>query len=154
MLAPAVLRVMIPQSNLREIYYDLRHPASLGSIDALSAAAGIGKKEAKKFLKAQPTYTLHRDARVTRYKTRKYRVSNIDSQWQADLMDMQVIAKYNNGYRYALTVIDILSRYGWVRLLKSKQGAEVAEAFRSIFNEGRIPARMQCDMEQNFLIVQ
>lgn len=135
---------------LKTIYYDPRNPASLGTPRALAAAAGIGTQAAKKFLRSQPTYTLHRDARKTRYPTRKYRVANIDSQWQCDLMDVQNIADYNKGYKYVLTVIDILSRYGWVRPLKSKRGQEVAKAFKSIFQEGRIPDRIQSDQGKEF----
>ena len=74
----------------------------------------------------------------------------MDDQWQCDLMDLQSIAQFNNGFKYALTVIDILSRYGWVRPLKSKHGVEVARAFSSIFREGRIPKRIQSDQGKEF----
>ena len=77
-------------------------------------------------------------------------MNNIDDQWQCDLMDMQAIAKYNNGNRYVLTVIDILSRYGWARPLKSKRGKDVMKSFKSIFREGRIPKRIQSDQGKEF----
>ena len=97
------------ETRLKNIYYDLRNPASLGTAHALAAAAGIGKQTAKTFLKSQPTYTLHKPARITRYPTRKYRVNNLDDQWQCDLMDLQSIAQFNNGFKYALTVRHIIS---------------------------------------------
>ena len=77
-------------------------------------------------------------------------VNNIDSQWQADLADMQTISRFNDGYNYILTVIDILSRYAWARPLKTKRGQEVAAAFDSIFGEGRIPERLQTDQGKEF----
>ena len=135
--------------RLKEIYYNTQNPASLSRPEVLARAAGVSKKTAQKWLKSQPTYTLHKNARK-RYSTRRYVVNDIDSQWQCDLADMQLIARYNNGYKYILTVIDILSRFAWARPLKSKQGVEVATAFTSIFDEGRIPKRIQSDQGKEF----
>ena len=105
--------------RLKQIYYDTNNPASFSRPEVLARASGVGIKTVKKWLKSQPAYTLHKNARK-RYPTRKYVVNNIDSQWQADLADMQDISSYNKGYNYILTVIDILSRYAWARPLKSK----------------------------------
>ena len=82
--------------------------------------------------------------------TRKYLVHDIDDQWQADLADVSAISRYNNGHRFILTVIDIFSRYAWARPLKSKHGIGVAKAFKSIFDEGRIPKRIQTDQGTEF----
>ena len=59
----------------------------------------------------------------------------------ADLIEVQSIAKQNKGYRYFLTVIDVLSKYVWVQLLKKKTGKDVTEAFRRVLTqaEGRKP---------------
>ena len=110
---------------------------------------GIKSKHVKEWLKSQPTYTLHRSARK-KYPTRKYIVHDIDEQWQADLADVALISRSNNGNRFILTVIDIFSRYAWARPLKSKKGNEVANAFKDIFEEGRIPKRIQTDQGKEF----
>ena len=34
-------------------------------------------------------------------------------------------------------VIDVFSKYGWIVPLKDKKGESVAEAFKTIFKEGR-----------------
>jgi hypothetical protein len=39
---------------------------------------------------------------------------------------MQHYDKFNDGYKYLLTVIDIFSKYAWVRPLRSKSGNDVA----------------------------
>lgn len=135
--------------ELKAIYYDPKNPAGFASIAKLAKASGYSKTEVKKWLKAQPTYTLHRQARK-RYPTRKYIVHDIDEQWQADLADVALIAQQNDGYRFILTVIDIFSRYAWARPLKSKRGDEVANAFKDIFEEGRIPKRIQTDQGKEF----
>ena len=137
------------QQRLREVYYDPKNPASLSTPLVLATAANVGVREAEKFLKHQPTYTLHRNARK-KYPTRRYYVNSKDDQWQCDLMDLQALAPYNNGHRFVLTVIDILSRYGWARPLKSKHGVEVKKAFESIFREGRTPNRNQSDQGTEF----
>ena len=38
----------------------------------------------------------------------------IDNIWGADLADMQLISKFNEGFRFLLYVIDIYSKYAWV----------------------------------------
>ena len=134
---------------LKRVYYDLSHPASYGSVDKLAKATGLSTKTVKTWLRKQPTYTLHRQARKT-YPTRQYIVHDIDEQWQADLADVSLLAQDNGGYRYILTVIDIFSRYAWSRPLKTKKGEEVAAAFKDIFDEGRIPKRIQSDQGKEF----
>lgn len=135
--------------TLKTIYYNVKHPAGFSSVSKLAEASGYPYNQVKKWLKGQRTYTLHKQARK-RYPTRKYLVHDIDDQWQADLADVSAISKHNNGNHFLLTVIDIFSRYAWVRPLKSKHGIGVAKAFRSIFNEGRIPRRIQTDQGTEF----
>ena len=38
--------------------------------------------------------------------------------WGADLADMQLISTFNKGFRFSLCVIDIFSKYTWVRVRK------------------------------------
>ena len=40
--------------------------------------------------------------------------------WGADLADMQLISKFNKGFRFSLCVIYIFSKYTWVVPLKDK----------------------------------
>ena len=135
--------------HLKSIYYNPKHYAGYASVKKLSQASGYSQKQVKRWLKAQPAYTLHTQARK-RYPTRSYIVHDIDEQWQADLADVSLLAKKNKGYRFLLTVIDLFSRYAWVQPLKTKRGEEVAEAFQNIFSEGRIPTRIQTDQGKEF----
>ena len=45
----------------------------------------------------------------------------IDNIWGADLADMELISKYNKGFRFLLCVIDIYSKYACVIPLKDKK---------------------------------
>ena len=136
-------------NTLKSIYYDVKHPAGFSSVNKLAKASGFSHAQVKKWLKAQSTYTLHKQARKT-YPTRHYIVHDIDEQWQTDLCDMASISRKNTGHHFILTVIDIFSRYAWARPLKTKHGKEVVKAFQSIFREGRIPRRIQSDQGKEF----
>jgi len=68
-----------------------------------------------------------------RFQRNPYLVCNIDDQWQADLVDMQSLQKYNDGYRYILTVIDLFSRYAWAVPVRSKTGEYIVKALEKIF---------------------
>jgi len=72
-------------------------------------------------------------------------VRGIDEILAADLVDMQLFSEYNDGVKYLLTVIDVFSKYGWMRPLKRKTGEEVAAAFKSIFKLGRKPKKLWVD---------
>jgi hypothetical protein len=51
-----------------------------------------------------------------------------------------------------VVVIDVFSKYTWVRPLKFKSGADVAGAFEDIFSaDGRIPVNIQSDKGGEFL---
>ena len=85
------------------------------------------------------------------YSRNRVIVGGIDHQWQADLVDLQSLSKYNNGYKYLLTCNDILSKFAWATLLKTKTGKELATAFETILKSGRKPMRLQTDEGKEFL---
>ena len=43
----------------------------------------------------------------------------------------------NNGFRFLLCVIDILSKYAWVVPLKDKKGVSIVDAFQKILDKSR-----------------
>ena len=140
----------VDEKRLEKIYYAPDHPAAFGSAPALAAAAKVKLRKTQEWLRKQPTYTLHRQARKV-YPDRKYYVNTIDEQWQMDLADMSLIKRQNDNYCFILTVIDILSRHAWARPLKSKRGEEVAKAIEDIFKTSkRRPKRIQTDQGTEF----
>ena len=48
---------------------------------------------------------------------------------------MQLISKFNKGFRFLLCVIDIYRKYAWVITLKDKRGVSIVNAFQSILNK-------------------
>ncbi len=77
-------------------------------------------------------------------------VSGIDDQWQADLVEMRKFSDSNEGNNYILCVIDCFSKFAWGVPLKTKTGVEVKAAFENIFNEGRVPDKIQFDEGKEF----
>ena len=53
----------------------------------------------------------------------------------ADLADMQMISKFNKGFRFLLCVTDTYSKYPWVVPLKDKNGITNTDAFQTILDE-------------------
>ena len=53
-----------------------------------------------------------------------------DNIWVADLADMQLISKFNKGFRFLLCVTGIFSKYAWVVRLKDKKGITITNAFQ------------------------
>ena len=53
---------------------------------------------------------------VRKFEKRKVQSSFIDNIWGADLADVQLISKFNKGFRFLLYVIDIYSKYTWLIL--------------------------------------
>ncbi len=141
------------EEYLESIYYDPSHPASFSGANKLYSAVkhkGFKLNQIKTWLKKQDTYTLHRPVR-RKFRRNKVFVPRIDHQWDADLMDMTQISSYNNGYNYVLLAIDIFSRYVWTVPLKTKKGAEVKQAFDTIFSQGRKPKYLRTDKGGEFI---
>ena len=96
---------------LNKIYYDVKHPAGLGSKALLLASAKKSNKkvtfsDVEEFLAEQDAYTLHKPVR-NRFERRKILSRGLDNIWQIDLMDMSKIAKENKGNRYILVSVNI-----------------------------------------------
>ena len=144
------------EKKLASIYLDPCQPARFGGLDAVYRAVKekgknkISRKQFRDWLSQQDVYTLHKPAR-RRYKRSRVIVPGIDAQFQADLVDLQNLSRYNKGYKYLLTCIDIFSKYAWVLPLKSKQGQELLKAFQKILSTRRKPSKLQTDLGTEFL---
>ena len=47
---------------------------------------------------------------------------------------MQLISKFNEGFRFLLCVIGIYSKHAWVLPLKDKKGTTITNAFKKYLN--------------------
>ena len=122
--------------TLRKIYYNPEHPASFGSIVKLHAAArikikGLKRKQVEDWLSAQDTYTLHRAIKRKFLRVPTY-ANHVDSVWQLDTADVRHLAEYNDGIKYLLIIIDVLSRFAFVVAMHTKESSRVVKSFQQI----------------------
>jgi len=89
-------------------YYDISAPESFTSAVGLARQSKTSVKCAYDWLSDQDAYTLHRRI-VRRFKRRKTYAKSVKDLWQIDLVDLSWLAKDNDGYRYLLMCIDVLS---------------------------------------------
>jgi len=70
--------------------------------------------------------------------------------WKCDLLDVQSLAKYNDMYRYILSVIDVFSKYLQLVPVKTKSGPSI---FLSLFHDddSRRPVWVRRDKGKEFL---
>ena len=101
---------------LSKIYHNPKDPGSLGGFERLLTRGrqlhvqGVTQTTVQEYLRSKQAYTLHKPARRRFTRNHTY-VAVIDAQWQADLADMQGMARQNNVMRYLLTVIDVFSNF-------------------------------------------
>ena len=58
---------------------------------------------------------------IRKFKKRKVYSAFKDNICAVDLADMQLISKFNKGFKFLLCVIDIYCKYAWVVPLKDKK---------------------------------
>ena len=64
---------------------------------------------------------------------------------------MQLISKFNTGFRLLLCVIDTFSKYAWVVPLKDKKGVSIVDTFEKILDDSnRKPDKIWVDKGSKF----
>ena len=116
--------------------------------DKKSKDGGAGNNEIKHNL--QLAEELHKPI-IRNFKKRTVYSGFKDNIWGADLADMQLISKFNKGFRFLLCVIDIFSKYAWVVPLKNKKGMTIVNVFQKILQESnRKPNKISVDKGSEF----
>lgn len=140
---------------MKKAYYTPSNPGSLGGKKRLKRAilkdtgVRLSDRQVSEWLAGEDAYTLHRSAPIN-YKRNRVVVYGVDTQFQADLVDMTVYSKENDDHKFLLTCIDLFSKYALTRVLKNKSGPEVTKAFESILQEGQVPRKLQTDLGKEF----
>ena len=128
------------QDVIRNLYYDPSGETAFstyGQIIRKAKTLQVAVPSAvKPWLEQQDAYTLHKPVRK-RFPRNPNTVSNILDLSEADLVDVQSLAKHNDGHRYLLTVIDVFTKYLHIVPLKSKTAKAVSESFETVLNEDK-----------------
>ena len=153
-------RETVRLAAVRERYKAATLKGSYGGIEALARVLGshaarrntgnAKKNAAKEALRAEDSYTLHRPVRY-KFPRRRIVVGGVHHQWQADLVDVSSFSRENAGSKYLLCVIDVFSKFAWVRAIRSKRGEDVSSAFEDVMKEaGAAPWALQTDKGTEF----
>jgi len=83
-------------------------------------------------------------------------VNNVMDVWECDLADDKALGRFNDNYKYILSVIDVFSKFLHLVPLRSKTGTAVVSAFTSIFKDSssrrrRRPVWVRTDKGKEFI---
>jgi transposase InsO family protein len=140
---------------LEDYYYNMSNPAAYTTpaklYDALKSNKEFkfSKQFIRKWLQKQDPYTLQRQVRRPT-KIPNIRVSGLNTQWSMDLMDMQNLSKENDGIKYLLILIDTLSKYLRVVMLRQKSAKDILNAMKLIFKSGIKSSSIRSDRGGEF----
>ena len=126
----------------------------ISAIKKLAEAAKVPEDAAKQWLIKQAFWQIYLPA--PRHVPRpKFDVATPNSVHQADLLFLShdKLPHGRKVYKYALTVVDVASRYKEAEPLTSKDSAEVAKAFQSIYRRSPLtwPQMLQVDPGREFM---
>ena len=140
-------------AKLAKIYYSPQgYWKGVSAIEKLPDAAKVPEAIAKQWLYKQAIWQIYLPA--PRYVPRpKFDVATPNSVHQADLLFLLHDKLRRKTYKYALTVVDIASRFKEAEPLTSKDSNEVAKAFQNIYRRGPLtwPQMLQVDPGREFM---
>jgi len=130
-------------ATISDLYYDEGSPSGFTTLPKLRTAEAAERKmkgklhsvgAIKAWLEEQDAYTLQRPERK-HFARNPFTVTNVMVVWECDLLDVQSYAKYNDNYKYILSVIDVFSKFLFLVPVKTKSGPSFTTAFLSIFDD-------------------
>ena len=144
------------EDYIRKIWTNPDHPAAFAGSQKVyqivrkEGKYKIGHGTIKKILSKEEAYAVQRPTRQNFPRSRVL-VSGLNAQFDGDLASMENVAQYNSGIKFLLVLIDIFSRFLIVKPLKDKKSATVANALKSIFQNGdRKPRVIRFDQGGEF----
>jgi IS30 family transposase len=147
---------MSNEKLLKKVYYGLDSPAAYAGVrrvyeEAKRRDQSVRLKDVREYMQQQRVYTMHRPLR-RRFPRLKTRPSGLHTDWQADLAIFDKLAADNDGYKYLLVCVDVLSRKMYVAPVRSKSPKHVIEAFEQIFIglNGNLPHKIYTDRGLEF----
>ena len=140
-------------SHLSRIYYSPGgYWKGIAAVKKLASAAGVPLDVAKNWLKKQAIWQIYLPA-VRHIPRPKFDVRVPNEVHQADLLFPPHDRVGRRTYKYALTIVDVASRYKEAEPPTSKGAAEVADALSRIYKRGPLkwPKLLQVDPGREFM---
>ena len=143
------------EKKLSRIYYSPKgFWKGLSAVKKLSQEAGVSEDEAKIFLMKQAIWQIYLPAPKGNIPRPSFDVILPNAVHQADLLFLphDKLPRGKKIFKYALTVVDIASRFKAAEPLTSKDSSEVSRAFRKIYRGPlKWPKILQVDPGREFM---
>lgn len=125
---------------LTKFYYDIDEPTSFQSANVLyrrlkSRFRRFKLSDVKNWLQREIPDLVHKPLKK-KFPKNPIVSKTVDHIWNIDLVEI-IESAQNRNFRFILTVIDNLSKYAWIRLLKNKKAQTVLKAFRDIISKSK-----------------
>lgn len=140
------------KATLDELYNNPESPAAFAGVEGLYREAKkklgskISKNDVEYYLQGHRTYTLMRPRRV-HFKRAKTIPLGFMSDVQTDLAEMGALSRSNQGFRYILIAIDVLSKRLFAIPVKTKKAEDMLEAFKILLDQMPFkPIRIYSDL--------
>lgn len=132
-------------ANVRDLYLSPNFPGSFSGISSIAQHLRESKKVIGRELSHESTYSRFLPRRKN-FKRRQGLTFGANERYECDTMDLRRFSALNDNYKYALVVVDTLTKYLWVRRQKSKSGLETSQNFEDILREiGKTGGLVQTD---------
>ena len=90
---------------------------------------------------------------IKNFKKRKVYARFKGNIWAVDLAEMESLSSMNKNVKYLLCVIDVFTKYAWVKPIKDKKGKTVLNTFIEIVNKSnRKPNNLWVNQGREFTI--
>ena len=140
-------------SKLSALYYSPRgYWKGLAAFEKLASAAKVTEQQAKDWLKRQAIWQIYLPA-PRRVPRPTFDMALPNEVHQADLLFLPHDRVGRKTFRYAVTVVDVASRYKEAEPLATKEAKEVADALSRIYRRGPLkwPKLLQVDPGREFM---
>lgn len=122
-------------SDVRAVFKNIDEPASYSGAANIARSTGRKYSNVRKALAEEIGHSLHWPRRYKFPRLKTVPLEGFFTNLQADLADFQDLAKENNGYRYCLLGVDILSRRFFAVPVKSKKSDDMCAAFDQLLTQ-------------------
>ncbi|PFX12993.1 hypothetical protein AWC38_SpisGene22967 [Stylophora pistillata] len=141
------------ERKLSRVYYGPKgFWKGLGVVKKLAEEARVFEDVTKLWLMRQAIWHIYLPAPKHILRS-KFDVDFPNAVHQADLLFLPHDKLFRKVYKYALTVVDVASRFKAAEPLTSKESSEVSKAFQTIYKRGplRWPKILQVDPRREFM---
>ena len=121
----------------------MKGSAAFGSIANLKKTSGFTRSKIVRSLQSKAPYTKYKQftKKLPRLKAVAFRINEI---WSVDVAYMDKVARHNNGVKYLLMAVNVLSRYLRVQPMKALYGKDAVEEFKKMI-EKKQPEKVWTD---------